>query len=175
MSHSRISDGTGVSGLTYVSHARLHSMFIAANFIYRVFLTMGSDPFLEMVEYGKRYGYVMALWEIVETVPSLFRKIADYEKENRLRTKPVWTALIDSSYLPWPFRPLLSNFRNGDADGNLWNICHFWSNFEIADVDLFRSTEYRQLFEYLDADGGFYYERVSSSFESQQSMLMQIR
>lgn len=40
-----------------------------------------------------------------------------------------------------------------------YNLCHFWSNFEIADMNLWRSQEYRDYFEYLDKKGGFYYER----------------
>ncbi len=118
-----------------------------------------------MARNNKKYGYVMALWEIAETVPTLFRKISEYKNLHKIRTRPVWTAVMDPSYFPWPVRPLLNRFRNRDADGNLWNLCHFWNNFEIADMDFFRSTEYRQLFEYLDADGGFYYERVSFSVE----------
>jgi mannosyltransferase len=38
-------------------------------------------------------------------------------------------------------------------------MCHFWSNFEIADMDFFRSEGYTRLFGYLDEEGGFYYER----------------
>lgn len=91
----------------------------------RAFPTADSDPFVEMARHGKRYGYVMALWEIIETVPSLFRKIADYNIKHRMRTKPIWAPLMDPSYLPWPFRTLLGNLRNRDADGNLWNLCHF--------------------------------------------------
>lgn len=138
----------------------------------RTWLKLASDPFVEMAQENKKYGYVMALWEIHETVPTLFRKIADYKKMNKIETRPVWTAMIDPSYLPWPLRPLLSRLRNRDADGNLWNLCHFWSNFEIADMDFFRSTEYRRLFEYLDADGGFYYERVNPTFELCRTELM---
>jgi alpha 1,2-mannosyltransferase len=33
-----------------------------------------------------------------------------------------------------------------------------WSNFEIADLDFWRSEAYMKYFEYLDAQGGFYYE-----------------
>jgi hypothetical protein len=33
-----------------------------------------------------------------------------------------------------------------------------WSNFEIADMDFFRSKVYTEFFEHLDASGGFYYE-----------------
>lgn len=33
-----------------------------------------------------------------------------------------------------------------------------WSNFEIADMDFWRSPAYQRYFDYLDAQGGFYYE-----------------
>jgi alpha 1,2-mannosyltransferase len=33
-----------------------------------------------------------------------------------------------------------------------------WSNFEIADMDFWRSEAYTAFFEYLDRSGGFYYE-----------------
>lgn len=49
-----------------------------------------------------------------------------------------------------------------DASGDAWNLCHYWNNFEIADLDFFRSKEYREFFDYLDPKGGFYYERVST-------------
>lgn len=119
------------------------------------------DPFVEMERHGKKYGYTVALWEWGKTTPSLYRKVSDWKKQRRVQTTRLWTALIDPSYVPWPFRRLLSLLRNRDANGDLWNMCHFWSNFEIADMDFYRSQEYRDFFEFLDADGGFYYERVS--------------
>lgn len=36
---------------------------------------------------------------------------------------------------------------------------HFWSNFEIARLDFWRSPAYRAYFDYLDQAGGFFYER----------------
>jgi hypothetical protein len=33
-----------------------------------------------------------------------------------------------------------------------------WSNFEIADMDLWRSKAYSDYFDFLDEQGGFYYE-----------------
>jgi hypothetical protein len=33
-----------------------------------------------------------------------------------------------------------------------------WSNFEIADIELWRTEAYTKYFEYLDSKGGFYYE-----------------
>jgi len=167
MSCSRLINGTGAWNLGYGSHVKLHSMFPWLS-LSKAAKRIHSDPFVEMAKHNKRYGYVTALWELAETVPTLFRKISDYKRIYEIRTRPVWKAMIEASYLPWPLRPLLSRYRSRDADGNRWNLCHFWSNFEIADMSFFRSPEYRRIFEYLDADGGFYYERVrllASSFE----------
>jgi hypothetical protein len=36
-----------------------------------------------------------------------------------------------------------------------------WSNFEIADMDFWRSEAYTKFFEYLENTGGFYYEVFS--------------
>ena len=38
-------------------------------------------------------------------------------------------------------------------------MCHFWSNFEIADLEFWRGPAYTAFFDYLDKRGGFYYER----------------
>lgn len=46
-----------------------------------------------------------------------------------------------------------------EDDGATYNFCHFWSNFEIGDLDFFRSKVYMDYFEHLDKSGGFYYER----------------
>ncbi|KAJ4369237.1 hypothetical protein N0V83_006322 [Neocucurbitaria cava] len=118
------------------------------------------DPFLSMSQHDKKYGYAIALWERGNTVPSLFRKISDYKARRHVRTTPLWTALMAPSYAPWLIRRfVLSLLRNRDGKGDLWNMCHLWSNFEIADMEFFRSSAYRELFRYLDEDGGFYYER----------------
>lgn len=34
-----------------------------------------------------------------------------------------------------------------------------WSNFEIGNLDLWRSEGYQKFFDFLDRKGGFYYER----------------
>jgi hypothetical protein len=33
-----------------------------------------------------------------------------------------------------------------------------WSNFEIADMDFWRGEAYTAFFDFLDSQGGFYYE-----------------
>ena len=37
--------------------------------------------------------------------------------------------------------------------------CAVWSNFEVADLDFFRSDAYMTFFNYLDSTGKFFYER----------------
>ena len=118
------------------------------------------DPFVEMENRGKKYGYVIALWELYKTAPSLFRKVSDYKKSHAIQTSRLWTKLINRSHLPWPFRSFLRVSSNKDTSGDEWNLCHFWSNFEIADMDWYRTKEYRDFFDYLDQDGGFFFERV---------------
>lgn len=52
----------------------------------------------------------------------------------------------------------LLNFIS-DNGGETYNLCHFWSNFEIGDLNFLRSPEYTAYFDYLDKAGGFFYER----------------
>lgn len=52
--------------------------------------------------------------------------------------------------------PLLNEDR---MDREEYNLCHFWSNFEIAKTEIFTSPQYQAYFEHLDASGGFYKER----------------
>ncbi|KAH8833872.1 glycosyltransferase family 15 protein [Flagelloscypha sp. PMI_526] len=48
--------------------------------------------------------------------------------------------------------------------GETYNLCHFWSNFEIGDLDLWRGEAYTKFFDFLDSKGGFYYERWGDGF-----------
>ena len=52
----------------------------------------------------------------------------------------------------------LIDFISND-DGKTYNLCHFWSNFEIVNLNLWRSKPYKEYFDYLDHKGGFFYER----------------
>ncbi|KAI6782711.1 O-glycoside alpha-1 [Emericellopsis cladophorae] len=117
------------------------------------------DPFVEMERNDKRYGYTVALWELGKTVPTLFQKLSDWKNKRNMPSTSLWTAMMAPAWLPWPFRKILRLLRNRDGNGDMWNMCHFWSNFEIADMTFFRSQEYREFFQFLDEDGGFYYER----------------
>ncbi|GAB7343677.1 hypothetical protein MBLNU457_1664t1 [Dothideomycetes sp. NU457] len=118
------------------------------------------DPFAYMARENKKYGYTIALYEVGSLIPSFFRATADFVRERYKQQRPLWLAMFDASWAPWPIRRfILSRLSSRSFDGDPWNFCHFWSNFEIADLDFFRSQEYRDYFEYLDSKGGFYFER----------------
>jgi len=118
------------------------------------------DPFVEMAAHKKVYGYAIALWEVGSTAPSLFRTIDDYRLSLNLQPSSLWTTLHDASWGPYALRSLgLSALPSRNKDGDAWNLCHFWSNFEIAPLAFYRSNRYRRLFEHLDQTGGFHLER----------------
>lgn len=53
-------------------------------------------------------------------------------------------------------KPPLYEDRYRDEE---YNLCHFWTNFEIAQVDVFTSDTYQKYFQHLEESGGFYRER----------------
>lgn len=56
-----------------------------------------------------------------------------------------------------------------------YNLCHFWTNFEIARTDLFTSKTYQDYFAYLEASGGFYRERWGDAPVHSLAVAMMLR
>ncbi|KAF6747525.1 alpha-1,2-mannosyltransferase [Ephemerocybe angulata] len=100
------------------------------------------DPFLYMQEHDKTYGFTISMYEYESTIPTLWRHVKEF-----MKLHPEHVAQDNAM-----------GFLSSD-DGNTYNLCHFWSNFEIADMEFWRSPAYMSFFEYLDQQGGFYYER----------------
>lgn len=98
-----------------------------------------------MEKHNKKYGFVVTLLELKETIPTLWQYVLDYAKSRRIDISS------EKSNLLFPY---FVDKNTGD-----FNLCHFWSNFEIASLDLWRSPEYRDFFHYLDQTGNFFYER----------------
>ncbi|KAI4782450.1 nucleotide-diphospho-sugar transferase [Aureobasidium sp. EXF-3400] len=117
------------------------------------------DPFAYMARENKRYAYTIALQEVGSTVRSLYRVVSDYKDSMKITPSRYWTALINRSWAPLPIRWFLRLAPYRDINGDEWNLCHFWNNFEIADLDFFRRDDYRHMMEHLDKLGGFYTER----------------
>ncbi|KIH86546.1 alpha 1,2-mannosyltransferase [Sporothrix brasiliensis 5110] len=100
------------------------------------------DPFRYIHENNKKYSFVLSLYEYAETIPTLWDSVKKFIKEH-----PEHIAENNSM-----------RFLSDD-DGETYNKCHFWSNFEIGNLNWLRSKAYTDFFESLDRDGGFFYER----------------
>lgn len=100
------------------------------------------DPFKIMREGNYVYGWTMTMPEDVRTVRTL------------------WSATKNFIHTQKPYIPL-DNMLDFISDDNAlsYNMCHYWSNFEIADLDFLRSDVYQAYFDHLDRSGGFFYER----------------
>ena len=100
------------------------------------------DIFKFMVDNKKDYGFTITIHEFQSTIPTLWETTKAFIKEN--------PEVVDPDNL--------MSFVSDD-NGKTYNLCHFWSNFEIANMDIWRGEAYQKYFEYLDHNGGFFYER----------------
>ena len=107
---------------------------------------MYEDPFTFMRENQKVYGFVMSLFEFIDTIPTLWETVREFAKLH-----PEYISEDNAAHF-------MVDDRSKGLDGD-YNLCHFWSNFEIADLRFFRSKAYMDYFTYLDKAGGFFYER----------------
>lgn len=135
-----------------------------------------------MARANKTYGFTIAVKELRETVPNIFRYASAYKRLNNLTSKGLWEMFVEKPVevseptkedsenrenVPEelmnsePGHGLLPDIDPEAMEGENYNMCHFWSNFEIARLDFFRSKEYSDFFEMMDRSGGFWTERVS--------------
>lgn len=151
-----------------------------------------SDPFIHMERQNKTYGFTIAVKELKETVPNIFRYASAYKRVNNISSQGLWEMFLepkpeeakdelpkdDPKYKkPLPEDILRSEPGAGTLpevdpeamEGEVYNMCHFWSNFEIARLDWFRSKEYEDFFQMMDRSGGFWMERVSADCTDSES------
>ncbi|KAK7057933.1 glycosyltransferase family 15 protein [Favolaschia claudopus] len=100
------------------------------------------DPFLFMEGEDKKYAFTVALPENEKTIKGLWPAVLEFKETYPHLISPdnAFSMLVD---------------RQRDT----YNGCHFWSNFEIASFDLWRSDAYLKFFDFMDSKGGFYYSR----------------
>jgi len=96
--------------------------------------------FMELNNY--KYGFTMSLHEYTETIPTLWEETKKFAQKN-----PQY--LSSGNALEFV----------SENKGDTYNNCHFWSNFEIASLNLWRNESYLAYFDHLDKAGGFFYER----------------
>ncbi|OMH84856.1 Glycolipid 2-alpha-mannosyltransferase, partial [Zancudomyces culisetae] len=105
------------------------------------FCDIDYDPFEYMKENKLVYGWNMAPGEYMATVATLWDSVLKFMDKYPQHIEP-------------------ENFiKYVSEDGKKYNGCHFWTNFEIADLSFYRSKKYEDFFDFLDREGGFFYER----------------
>lgn len=117
----------------------------------RFFSDINYDVFKYLAGTKKVYGFSIALYDSPHSVKSLFPEtIAFLNKDGNhkyIHPKGSFQFITENKQLP----------KNNQLAG--YSTCHFWSNFEIADMEFFRGEAYTKWFEHLDSTGNFYYER----------------
>lgn len=104
------------------------------------------DPFQYMYDNGKKMSFSISLLEYQETIPTMWTTVNEFINANKdliVGGKSEGGAL---------------DFVKTE-DGNSYNRCHFWSNFQIASLAFFRSRAYRAFFNHIDKSNGIFYER----------------
>ncbi|GAO52310.1 hypothetical protein G7K_6389-t1 [Saitoella complicata NRRL Y-17804] len=108
------------------------------------------DVFRFMEKNNKTYGFTINLYDSPQSLPTLWPTTEEY-----IDAHPEYLAPDNS--MEWLTDATNRPHHNFLAHG--YSACHFWSNFEIADLDFWRGDAYDKYFEYLDKSGGFFYER----------------
>ncbi|EGV62117.1 hypothetical protein CANTEDRAFT_125662 [Yamadazyma tenuis ATCC 10573] len=112
------------------------------------------DPFKFLRENNKVYGFVTTIHEYENTIPTLWPTVEKFIEAYPDLIHPnnslefITSREVDLNY----HVPMVNSSSE-------YNLCHFWSNFEIGSLNFWRSEAYSKFFEFLDQSGGFYYER----------------
>ncbi|GAB7360598.1 hypothetical protein MBLNU230_g0480t2 [Neophaeotheca triangularis] len=114
------------------------------------FCDVDYDVFRFMQDHNKTYGFTIQLYDSPQSIPSLWPESMRFLSSNSHRLHP-------NNAMDWLTDKERRPDHNNKANG--YSTCHFWSNFEIADLSFWRSEAYEAYFEHLDRAGGFFYER----------------
>ena len=114
------------------------------------FCDVDYDIFRWMHDHNKTYGFTVNLYDAPQSIPTLYSSTKEFMAQH-----PEY--LHENNARDWVEDSKRRPEHNQKANG--YSTCHFWSNFEIADMDFWRSKPYEDYFEHLDRAGGFFYER----------------
>ncbi|ESZ96247.1 glycosyltransferase family 15 protein [Sclerotinia borealis F-4128] len=139
------------SGLFYKHPAMLNMQFY-----WRVepkvhfFCDVDYDVFRYMQDQNKTYGFTINLYDAPQSIPTLWPETTKF-----LAAHPEY--INENNAMNWITDSARRPDHNEKAGG--YSTCHFWSNFEIGNMDFWRSQAYEDYFNHLDRAGGFFYER----------------
>ncbi|KAI9828851.1 MAG: hypothetical protein M1826_005955 [Phylliscum demangeonii] len=117
------------------------------------FCDVDYDVFRWMHDHNKTYGFTLNLYDSPQSVASLWPETLKFlaapnQPHRRPHPNNALRWLTDAGVRP-----------ENHLQANGYSTCHFWSNFEIADMTFWRSQVYQEYFDHLDRAGGFFYER----------------
>ncbi|KAL8684591.1 MAG: hypothetical protein Q9224_006251, partial [Gallowayella concinna] len=116
------------------------------------FCDVDYDVFRYMHDHNKTYGFTINLYDDARTITTLWPETLRFAEAH-----PEYVLNESVNARAWLEDQERRPEKNRDANG--YSTCHFWSNFEIARLDWFRSKEYNDFFEMMDRSGGFWMER----------------
>ncbi|AET40111.1 alpha-1,2-mannosyltransferase KTR1 Ecym_5352 [Eremothecium cymbalariae DBVPG len=108
----------------------------------KLYCDIDYDVFKFMKDNNKKYGFTISIHEYPFTIKTLWSSTKEFIEAN-----PQY--VHKNNMLPFI----------SDDNGKNYNLCHFWSNFEIGSLDFWRGEAYSKYFDFLDKKGGFFYER----------------
>lgn len=114
------------------------------------FCDVDYDVFRYMQDNNKTYGFTINLYDDPTSIETLWPETTKFLAEH-----PDY--LHENNAMPWLTDNVRRPEHNNKANG--YSTCHFWSNFEIGNMDFWRSQAYEEYFNHLDRAGGFFYER----------------
>ncbi|TKX26784.1 glycolipid 2-alpha-mannosyltransferase [Elsinoe australis] len=114
------------------------------------FCDVDYDVFRFMQDHNKTYGFTINLYDSPQSISTLWPETAKFIAAHPEHTHK-------NNALDWLTDKERRPEHNKKANG--YSTCHFWSNFEIADLNFWRSKPYEDYFNHLDRAGGFFYER----------------
>jgi mannosyltransferase len=114
------------------------------------FCDVDYDVFRYMEDNNKTYGFTINLYDSPESIETLWPQTLEFLAEHPEYKHP-------NSAMEWLTDSKVRPELNEKAHG--YSTCHFWSNFEIADMNFWRGKAYEDYFNHLDLAGGFFYER----------------
>ncbi|KAG5421541.1 KTR2 [Candida metapsilosis] len=112
------------------------------------------DPFQLLRENNKIYGFTIAITEFENTVPTLWQNVEAFMEKYPSLIHPNNALEFLTTH-----ETTITHFMSFTESTSRYNLCHFWSNFEIANLNFFRSEAYETFFKHLSEAGGFHYER----------------
>ena len=130
-----------------------HPRLLEYDFYWRVepdvhfFCDINYDVFRFARDNKIKYGFTMNILDDARSFPSLWSRTMSFINAHPELIHP-------DADLDWLLEPF---------NGNDYNNCQFFSNFEVGDLSFFRGEANEKYFKWLDRGGGFYYERFGDA------------